>query len=202
MNPEINAHLALDPIMAPLIRQMDASRIARDNDIYLRLMRAIVGQQLSVKAAATIWSRFLSLYQDNYPAPKAVLDTPAENMRKCGLSAQKASYIINIAAFSQQYRMDLDHLDKLGNEEVIAYLGQIKGVGRWTVEMILMFALGREDVFPIDDLGVRNAMIKLYNVQSTKRQLKADLENIAAKWAPYRSYACLALWQWKDNPAL
>lgn len=202
MNPEITAHLSLDPVIAPLVLRMDASRIARDNDIYLRLMRAIVGQQLSVKAATTIWNRFLSLYRDNYPAPLAVLETAAEDLRKCGLSSQKASYILNIASFSLQNRMDADHLDQLGNEEIIAYLGQIKGVGRWTVEMILMFALGREDVFPIDDLGVRNAMVKLYNVKSANRQLKADLESIAAQWAPYRSYACLALWQWKDNPAL
>jgi DNA-3-methyladenine glycosylase II len=88
----------------------------------------------------------------------------------------------------------------MDNEEVITYLTQIKGVGRWTVEMLLMFALGREDVFAVDDLGIQNSMIKLYKLdRSDKKKFREDLLRISQKWSPYRTYACLHLWRWKDN---
>lgn len=96
--------------------------------------------------------------------------------------------------------MDAKKLGKMSNEEVIEYLVVIKGVGRWTVEMLLMFALGREDVFAIDDLGVQNAMIALYKLDKTdKKKLKEDMLRLSKKWSPYRTYACLHLWRWKDN---
>jgi DNA-3-methyladenine glycosylase II len=96
--------------------------------------------------------------------------------------------------------MDAKKLSKMNNEEVIAYLTPIKGVGRWTVEMLLMFALGREDVFAVDDLGIQNAMIKLYKLDnSDKKQLKDDMLRLSKKWSPYRTYACVHLWRWKDN---
>jgi len=202
VNTEVKKHLAFDPVLIPLLHHLDTLQLVRDPNIYIRLMRAIVGQQLSVKAASTIWERFIGLYPGAYPAAEAVLATSPEDLRKCGLSAQKGSYIQNIAAFSMQNRVDNEHLNGMDNEEIIRYLTQIKGVGRWTVEMILMFALGREDVFPMDDLGVRNAMLHLYGVQASGRQQKAELERIASRWAPYRSYACMVLWKWKDNPAL
>ena len=93
-----------------------------------------------------------------------------------------------------------EELEKMNDEELVEYLTQIKGVGRWTVEMLLMFALGRKDIFAIDDLGIQNAMIKLYRLDRTdKKKFKEDLLRISAKWSPYRTYACMHLWQWKDG---
>jgi DNA-3-methyladenine glycosylase II len=97
--------------------------------------------------------------------------------------------------------MDHRKLHKMDNEEVIEYLTQIKGVGRWTVEMLLMFALSREDIFALDDLGIQNAMIGLYKLDRTdKKQFREEMLRIAKKWSPYRTYACMYLWRWKDNP--
>ena len=99
--------------------------------------------------------------------------------------------------------MDFNQLQKMSDEEVTQHLIQIKGVGRWTTEMILMFALGREDVFAIDDLGVQNGMIKLYKLDATnKKQLKEDMLRISKRWSPYRTYACIHLWRWQDNVPL
>jgi DNA-3-methyladenine glycosylase II len=108
-----------------------------------------------------------------------------------------------VARFAIEQGMDHRHLGKMDNEEVITYLTQIKGVGRWTAEMLLMFALGREDVFAVDDLGIQNAMIRLYKLDRTdKRSFREALLRISQKWSPYRTYACLHLWHWKDNSPL
>ena len=121
-------------------------------------------------------------------------------MRGIGLSNAKVNYVKNVAAFELTQGMNYKKLNKMDNEEVIAYLTPIKGVGRWTVEMLLMFALGREDVFSIDDLGIQNAMIQLYKLDKTdKKQFRESLVSISNKWSPYRTYACLHLWRWKDN---
>jgi len=106
----------------------------------------------------------------------------------------------NVARFAIDQGMEWKQLQKMSNEEVTQYLIQIKGVGRWTTEMLLMFALGREDVFAIDDLGIQNAMIKLYKLDNAdKKKFREDLLRISAKWSPFRTYACLHLWNWKDN---
>jgi DNA-3-methyladenine glycosylase II len=129
-----------------------------------------------------------------------VLDTPFETLRSIGLSNAKTSYVHNVARFAIDPGMDFKQLNKMTNEEIIEYLTQIKGVGKWTVEMLLMFTFGREDVFSADDLGIQNAMKKIYKLNhSKKKKLKESLLNISNKWSPYRSYACLHLWQWKDN---
>ena len=122
-----------------------------------------------------------------------------ESLRGCGLSGQKSGYMQNIARFSIEEDLSDTFLQFMSDAEVLDYVSQIKGVGKWTVEMILMFALGREDVFPIDDLGIRNAMIALYGITSEKRALRTELDEIASKWSPYRSYACNLLWDWKDK---
>ncbi|MEQ1677381.1 MAG: DNA-3-methyladenine glycosylase 2 family protein, partial [Chitinophagaceae bacterium] len=129
-----------------------------------------------------------------------ILDTPSETLRAIGLSNAKVSYIKNVAQFEIEFGMDAKKLAKMSNEEVIEYLVVIKGVGRWTVEMLLMFALGREDVFAVDDLGIQNAMIQLYKLDnSDKKKLKEDMLRFSKKWSPYRTYACVHLWRWKDN---
>lgn len=159
-----------------------------------------MSQQLSTKVADVIYSRFIALYGGKQPTPQQILDTAFETLRGIGLSNAKVSYVKNVAQFEIEKGMDAKKLGKMSNEEVIAYLTQIKGVGRWTVEMLLMFALGREDVFAMDDLGIQNAMIKLYKLdRSDKKKFREDMLGIAAKWSPYRTYACVHLWRWKDN---
>jgi len=190
--------LAQDPKLASILTAITPYRPKRQRDIYFRLMRAISGQQLSVKAASTIWERFLNLFPDKYPHPTLVVALDVERMRQAGLSYQKAGYIKAIAEFALQNDITYETLSKLDDEAIIAYLTRIKGVGRWTVEMILMFSLGRKDVFPADDLGIINAMKKLYNLRVTGKALRVRCMRISEKWKPYRSYACFYLWPYKD----
>ena len=159
-----------------------------------------MSQQLSTRVAEVIYRRFLELYNKKEPTAEQVLNTPPETLRAIGLSNAKVSYVHNVARFAIEQGMDEAKLRKMTNDEVIEYLTQIKGVGRWTVEMLLMFTLGREDLFAIDDLGLQNSVIKLYKLKiENKRELKEKILKISAKWSPYRTYACLYLWKWKDN---
>jgi DNA-3-methyladenine glycosylase II len=168
--------------------------------VYLHLCGSIMSQQLSTKVAAVIWKRFLDLYEDASPTPEQILATPFETLRGIGLSNAKVQYIQNVARFAIDHGMEWKQLKKMSDEEVVDHLIQIKGVGRWTIEMLLIFALGREDVFAPDDLGIQQAMIKLYKLDpADKRALKEKMLKVSAKWSPYRSYACLHLWKWKDG---
>lgn len=168
-------------------------------NITLRLIGSIMSQQLSTKVAEVIYKRFLALYNGKEPGAQQVLDMPAPVLRSIGLSNAKVSYVHNVARFTVEEKLSDKKLHKMSNDEVIAYLTQIKGVGRWTVEMLLMFYLGREDVFAIDDLGLQQSMIKLYRLDtSDKKALRERLLQISAKWTPYRTYACRYLWAWKD----
>lgn len=168
--------------------------------IALHLMASIMSQQLSTKVAKVIYKRFLELYNGKEPSSNQVLETAPEKLRAIGLSNAKVSYLQNVAAFCIEHKITDKKLLAMSNEEVIELLTQIKGVGRWTVEMLLMFTLGREDLFAVDDLGLQNAMIKLYRIKKTdKKALREKLLKISAKWRPYRTYACLYLWGWKDG---
>src|SRR5688572_25276919 len=155
-------HLKKDKTLGKVISRVGPLKPKKSTDLYLSLMRAIVGQQLSVKAAATIWGRFLSLFPEQYPHSALVLKLHDDKLRAVGLSYQKAGYIKNIANFSIAKTLDYKKLKSYSDDGLIEYLVQIKGVGRWTVEMILMFNLNRLDVFPKDDLGIQMGMKKLY----------------------------------------
>ena len=193
------SHLSKDKKFLPLIAQPLPPLQLRSN-IPLRLMSGIMSQQLSTQVAKVIFHRFLQLYNGEEPAPQQVLATGTETMRAIGLSYAKIKYIHNVALFCIENGIDDTTLLAMNNEEIIALLTQIKGVGRWTVEMLLMFSLGREDVFAVDDLGVQNAMKKIYNIRAeNKKALQEKMLTISARWKPYRTYACLHLWQWKDN---
>jgi DNA-3-methyladenine glycosylase II len=129
-----------------------------------------------------------------------VADTPFDRLKNIGLSGSKTNYIRNVAAFDLSSGLSFQHLQQMSDEETIAYLTQIKGVGRWTAEMLLMFALEREDVFSTDDLGIQNAMIRLYNLKAPdKKSLRQQLKRVSDRWRPYRTFACLYLWQWHDG---
>lgn len=191
--------LSQDLRLAVIMDSITPYRPRKQVDIYFRLMRAISGQQLSVKAAATIWERFIRLFPDHYPHPELVISLDIELMRQAGLSYQKARYIKAIAEFALKNDISYNKLSAMEDDEIIAYLTTIKGVGRWTVEMILMFSLGRKDVFPADDLGIINAIKKLYNLRVTGKALRLRCIKISQKWKPYRSYACFYLWPYKDS---
>ena len=169
------------------------------NDIYLDLLDSIVSQQLSVKAAGTIFQRFLEIFDDLNPTPHRILDTDTELLRGCGLSYQKAGYIKNIAAYWIENKCLSKDWLAISDEEIIKELTTIKGVGKWTVQMILMFRLNRPDVFPIDDLVIRQSMVKMYEVEATGKELMKQLTEIAETWRPYRSIACRYVWRYKDT---
>jgi DNA-3-methyladenine glycosylase II len=199
MQEQVIAHLARDPKLAtilPLIAFPDSG--ANTDDVYFGLLESITSQQLSVKAADTIFKRFLALFPDEYPDPVLLTNTPHENLRGVGLSNQKARYMHNTAAFFVEHQLFSKDWSTLSDSEIIQLLSSIKGVGKWTVEMILMFVLKRPDVFPIDDLGIRQAMIRLYEVELEGKAQYQKLTEIAEAWRPYRTYACRYLWRWKD----
>lgn len=186
----------VDPILAGLVKEQGALTLTPHPDYYLKLCHSILGQQLSTKVAAVIRDRFMGLYGGKFPSPQQILDTKVETFRGIGFSNAKASYVHNVARFALEEGMEDAKLDAMTDEEVIKYLTPIKGVGRWTVEMLLMFTMGREDVFAVDDLGIQNAMCALYKIKKTdKKKMKAKMLKISAAWSPYRSYACLHLWR-------
>jgi DNA-3-methyladenine glycosylase II len=193
-------HLQKDKKLAKIISE-PLPELQLHKNIPLRLMASIMSQQLSTKVAQVIYRRFLEIYNGNEPNPQQVLDTPFETLRGIGLSNAKVNYVQNVASFCIEHEIADTKLLALTNEEIIELLTQIKGVGKWTVEMLLMFTLGREDVFAVDDLGIQTAMIKVYNLPvEDKKLLKEKMINISKKWKPYRTYACLHLWQFKDTP--
>jgi len=158
-----------------------------------------MAQQLSIKVADIIHKRFLNLFNGKEPSPTELLNQSFEELRSVGLSGSKVRYIQNVARFDLEKGLQFKMLDKMTDEEIITYLTQISGVGRWTAEMQLIFSFGREDVFSIDDVGLQNAMKVIYKLDHTNPKiLKQNMLQIAQEWVPYRSYACLHLWRYKD----
>ena len=196
---EYVTHLQKDKKLARTIGD-ELHELKLHPNIPVRMMASIMSQQLSTKVAKVIFDRFLALYKGKEPKPQQVLDTPAATLRSIGLSNAKVSYVHNVAAFCIEHKITDKKLLAMSNEEIIDLLVQIKGIGKWSVEMLLMFTLGREDVFAVDDLGIQQAMTKLYKLDSeNKKEMKEKMLKISAKWSPYRTYACLHLWRWKDD---
>lgn len=194
------AHLSKDARMKKIVQSLPEIQLRKRNKVYLRLCSSILSQQLSTIVADVLYKRFLNLYDGKEPSLQQIIDTPTETLRALGFSNAKAGYVHNVCRFFLEQNITDKQLHQLDNEEVISLLTQIKGVGRWTVEMILMFTLAREDVFAIDDLGIRQAMIRLYNIKETdKKLLNEKLLRISKRWSPYRTYACRYLWNWKDG---
>jgi DNA-3-methyladenine glycosylase II len=196
---EATAVLTADPVMAAILANARPLASSKSEDLYFKLLSSIVSQQLSTKAAATIFRRFTELYPDNYPHPHLVKETPEETLRGAGLSFQKIGYVRNVADFAAAGNLEHATIDALEDEELIRHLTQIKGVGRWTVEMLLIFALERPDVMPLDDLGIQNAMKRHYKLGETGKALRARMLEVAENWRPYRTIACKYLWQSLDN---
>ena len=193
-------HLSKDKKFRKVLELQDPHELVRRKKIYLYLCASIMSQQLSTKVADVIYKRFLALYGKKEPTVQQVLDTPFDTLRAIGLSNAKTNYLHNVCRFFIEEGLNDQHLYKMSSEEVQQKLIQIKGVGKWTTEMILMFALQHEDVFPVDDLGIQQAMIKLYKLDvSSKKLLQEQMYQVAEKWRPYRTYACVHLWRWKDG---
>lgn len=164
----------------------------------MKLVGSILSQQLSIAVAKVMLKRFLALFGGKEPSADQILQLPVETIKAIGISARKAEYIHNVAQFVHDHKLTDKKLDKMEDEDIIDTLIQIKGVGRWTVEMLLIFGLGRPDVFALDDLGVQKGVQKMYQLEHLKgKELKAKMLEISQKWSPYRSYACLYLWNFQ-----
>ncbi len=193
-------HLSKDKKLKKVIDTGEAIRIIKKKNVYLQLCSSIMSQQLSTKVAAVIYKRFLDLYDTKIPSAQQILATPVDTLRSIGLSNAKVNYLHNVCKFFVDEQITDKKLHQLSDEEIIEFLTKIKGVGRWTAEMILMFTLGREDVFAADDLGIQQGMIKLYSLDSSnKKLLKEKMIILSNKWKPYRTYACRYIWSWKDK---
>jgi DNA-3-methyladenine glycosylase II len=199
IRPEVIGHLSKDKKLKPLIDNCQIKVHKEAIPVFDDLIRSIVSQQLSTAAAATIYGRFAQSLHDRSPVSVQILEKSVEELMSFGLSYQKASYVQNVARYFDQHNLHTTDWNQLSDEAIIAELTNIKGVGKWTVEMILMFTLHREDVLPLDDLIIRNHMIALYEVTSTKKQLIQDLTAIGEAWRPFRTYACRYLWAAKDT---
>ena len=196
---EVMAVFSNDPILTDIVAQGQPLPSSRSEDLYFKLLSAIVSQQLSTKVAAAIFRRFTALFPESYPHPTLLLDTPDEILRGAGLSFQKIGYVRNVAVFAAAGNLEHEAISTMEDETLIRHLTQIKGVGRWTVEMLLMFALERPDVFPVDDLGIQNAMKRHYGLEESGKALRLRMQEIAESWRPYRTIASKYLWQSLDN---
>jgi len=192
-------HLSRDARILPVLKSTQIAPLEPSENVYFDLLNSIVSQQLSTRVADTIFNRFCALFPDKYPSPGILMETPPEQLRSVGLSNQKAGYLKNVAAFALDNHFDNQKWSTMPDEAVTNLLTQIKGVGKWTSEMILIFTLVRPDVFPTDDLGIQQAMIRLCGLTSTGKSLHSDMIMHAEHWRPYRSTACRLLWRWKDQ---
>ena len=208
-----HAHLQTDPVLAQIMAETPIIKpatsltdadlgIPEADRLCLVLMRSIVSQQISVKAADAIFRRFRMLFSETahaegYPTPTQLLLKTTDELRAAGLSFQKITYLQSVATFALTNPLTTTHVAQMTDEEVVQYLLPIKGVGRWTVEMLLMFALERPDVFPVDDLVIRQKMVRAYELTETGKPLYRRLQEIATTWQPHRTLACRYLWRWR-----
>lgn len=192
-----------DPVLRQFIKQHGDCRLQRHTRYFETLVNSIVSQQLSVKAAETIFRRFVALYAPaKFPKPDQIVATPDETLRSVGLSSQKLSYIKDLAAKVDNGSVHLKRITKMSDDEIITELTQVKGIGVWTVHMFLIFSLGRLNVLPVGDLGIRMAIQRAYGLSELPKP--GEIETIAAqnKWQPYCSVASWYLWRSLENKAM
>lgn len=185
-----------DPVLQSLIQKYPAPHFEdRTDRLFEDLIESVISQQLSIKASDTIYKRFKTLFaHPTFPTPHEVLEIDQQAMRACGISFQKISYIKSIADAFLNDLINTKKMKEMRDEEIITSLTQIRGVGKWTAEMILIFTLKRPDVFSIGDLGIRNAIKNLYGISDQKEMLI-----LSEKWKPNRSTACWYLWRSLEN---
>ncbi len=189
-----------DPVLRDLMRRYGECGLARAQrtDPFRALLHAIIAQQLSTKAAATIEARFAALF-DGHPTADAIATVSDERLRAVGISPQKLGYIRDLCARTLDKSLALDALEALPDEDVIVALTGVKGIGRWTAEMFLMFRLHRPDVLPVGDLGIVKAVQRAYKLRLAPTPVR--LTRLGENWRPYRSVACWYLWASLDNKA-
>ena len=184
-----------DPILNNLVKKYKTPIFRnRSNFLFEDLVKSIISQQLSGKAADTIYKRFLILFETKFPSPEQILKIDVEKMRSAGMSYSKANYIKNIAKAFKDKEINITKINKMPDEEVITELTKIKGIGKWTAEMILIFTLNRDNVFSLGDAGLRRAIKNLYKIETEKEILK-----LTETWKPKKSFACWYLWRSLEN---
>ena len=193
---------AHDPVLKPVIERAGLCTIRPHRNYYQELVDSIISQQLSIKAAATIFKRFKDLFGGEFPAPEDILKKDLDELRSVGLSRGKAMYVRDLAQHVVDGKVKFDHLDALSNEEIIKELTAVKGIGEWTAHMFMMFCMGRMDVLAHGDLGIKNGVERLYGLK--KQPDAAAIQHIAKKnkWHPYETVACWYVWKSLDNAPL
>jgi DNA-3-methyladenine glycosylase II len=196
-------HLKKDPVLAGILKQVGPCTMQYRDPTFDTLVRSIVYQQLSGRVASVIFGRLLEAVRssgdDEELTPAGIMKLRIPRMRKLGLSGQKTLYIRELAKHTRKGNIVFESLANLPDADVIAHLTQVKGIGVWTAQMFLMFALRREDVLPVADLGIRSAMKKAWNLPDLPKP--PEMEQLAASWQPWRSIACWYLWRYLDGPA-
>jgi len=182
-----------DPLLYAIAIKIKLEERNKSTDYFVDLVESIISQQLSIKASDTIFGRFKKLFPKEKITPEETLRLDDAKIRECGISFNKIKYIKGISEAVVEKQIDLDKLDSLTNEEVILELVKLKGIGQWTAEMFLMFCLGRPDVFSTGDLGLQNAIIRLYKLDPKPK--KEKLLEISSAWTPYRTTASRILWR-------
>jgi len=184
-----------DPVLKELFKHKKEIQVTLSTRYFDALIEAIISQQLSINVARVITLRLYELL-DHTILPEKILSLPNQSLKDIGLSKQKIAYLHALSTFYHQHQEQFDSIDLLTNEEVISFLTEVKGIGQWTAEMFLMFSLGREDVFSVGDLGLRNAVKLLYQNPNLTHQ---DIDQISENWSPYRSIVAHYLWQRYDQ---
>jgi len=190
---------AHDKKLAPVIKNSGPCRIKPHPDHYGELVSSIVGQQLSTKAGGTIWRRVLDLFGGKMPTPQQLINMDADKIRACGVSYPKIGYMKDLAAHILDKRLDLEHISTMPNEQLTEQLTAVKGIGEWSAHMFMMFGLGRLDILPVGDLGIRKSIQNMYSLKELPSP--EQIITIANKnsWHPYESVASWYLWQSLDN---
>lgn len=188
-----------DPVLRPVIAEVGPTTIRPHTDYYRELVDSIISQQLSIKAAAAIEARFADLFGGTFPTPEQILTKSEDDLRAIGFSYAKARYVRDLAVHILDGTVSFEHLSSLSNEAVIAEFIQVKGIGEWTMHMFLMFCMGRSDVLPVGDLGIKNGIRALYGFENipTAQEIRAIADKY--QWHPFESIASWYVWQSLKN---
>lgn len=183
-----------DPKIIEISSKVNLPEITKTKDIYLDMVEIIISQQLSGNVAKVIYNRFLDLFNNKYPNPKDLLNTDNLKLREVGLSNAKTNYVKNLAEFAINNDLSIARIDSLSDDEILELLTKVKGVGKWSVEMLLIFSLDRSDVFPYDDLVIKKSMIEIYGIKKEGKDLIDEMIKISKKWKPNRTLVTRYLW--------
>lgn len=197
---EAEHHLSkVDPILKKLIDMHGPCKLAPHSNYYQELVDSIISQQLSVKASKTIFNRFLDIFDGKMPEPSQILTADSELLRQAGLSYAKASYVKDLAQHIVDGRLDMEHIARLANDDVIKQLVAVKGIGEWSAHMFMIFSLGRTNILPTGDLGIRKAFVLQYGFKTLPDPAEMLQLSLRNQWEPYQSIASWYLWKSLDN---